>query len=271
MRYLIAFLWKNSFFLFFVFLEIIAFVFMINSQNYQGTVIINATNQLTGSVNSIYSEVADYFSLRKSNSQLLYENSNLLNNQTNSFQLSDTGFYYQDTLYNYIEAKVISNSVYKRNNYIMLNRGSKHGIEIDMGVITGEGLVGTVVGVSKNFCTVMSILHKDSKISARIKKNNQLANVVWDGEEYQFGILEDIPTHLQLFRGDTIVTSGNSLIFPEGIRIGNIEIYYDTDGESLNKALLRFSNDFNALYHVYIIQNLKREELLNLKEEVENE
>jgi len=138
-------------------------------------------------------------------------------------------------------------------------------------VISAEGLVGTVIGLSKNYCSVMSVLHKDSKISARIKKNDQLANVTWNEIDYQHGILEDIPTHLRLYTNDTIITSGNSLIFPEGILIGTVTQYHTEDGKSLNSASLRFASDFNALYHVYIIKNLKRNELLNLQKEVGDE
>ena len=271
MRYLIAFLWKHSFFFLFVFLECIAFMLMINSQNYQGSVIVNSTNQLTGSINVIYTNISDYFSLKKSNNQLLAENTFLLNSQPRSFSISDTGFYYQDSLYKYIGAKVISSSANKQKNYIMLNRGTKHGIELDMGVISAKGIVGTVIGVSKNYCSVMSVLHKDSRISARIKKNNQMANVVWNKIDSKHGTLEDIPTHLQLFSGDTIITSGNSLIFPEGLFIGTITEYYAEDGVSLNSASFRFSSDFNALFYVHIIKNLKREELINMQKEVENE
>jgi len=271
MRYLIAFLWKHSFFFLFVFLECVAFMLMINSQNYQGTVIINSTNQITGSINNISSNIVDYFMLRKSNDKLLEENTFLLNSQKTSFSVSDTGFQYRDSIYRFIGAKVISNSTHKRNNYIMLNRGRKHGIELDMGVISDKGLVGTVIQVSENFCSVMSALHKDSKISARIKKNNQLASVIWNEIDYQHGILKDIPTHLQLFPNDTIISSGNSLIFPEGILIGTVTEYHAEEGKSLNSASIRFASDFNALYYVYIIKNLKRKELLNLKKEVGDE
>lgn len=271
MRYLIAFLWKNSFFFLFVFLECIAFMLMINSQNYQGAVIINSTNQFTGTVNSISSDIVDYFQLRKSNKRLLDENALLLNNQESSFIISDTVFQYRDSIYQFIGAKVISNSTHKRNNYIMLNRGRKHGIEIDMGVISDKGLVGTVIAVSENFCSVMSALHKDSKISARIKKNKQLANVLWNEIDYKYGILKDIPTHIDVQPNDTIISSGNSLIFPEGILIGTVTEYHEEDGKSLNSASIRFACDFNALYYVYIIKNLKRDELLNLQKEVEDE
>jgi rod shape-determining protein MreC len=244
---------------------------MINSNNYQGTVIINSTNQFTGTLNTTYSNIYDYFSLKEANDQLLKENTKLLNQIKNSILKIDSGFRKPDTLQQYIGAKVISNSTHKRNNYIMLNRGKKHGINIDMGVVSNEGIVGVVIGVSENFSYVMSILHKDSKVSAKIKKNNQLANVIWNSTDYKKGNLRDIPTHLNLNTGDTIITSGNSLIFPEGITIGYVEKYFKESGESLNNASLLFASDFNALHYVYVIKNIKKEELINLIKEAENE
>ncbi len=269
MRYLIAFLWKHSFFFLFVFLECIAFLLMINSQNYQGTVIINSTNQFTGTLNTIYTNITDYFSLRKSNQQLLEENTKL-HNLILTYQ-NDSIPIMHDTTYEYIGARVISNSVHHRNNYIRLNKGSNDGVEIDMGVVSDKGIVGIVIGVSKNFSTVMSLLHKDSKVSAKIKKNNQLANIVWEKIDYQRGKLDHIPTHLLLLQGDTIITSGNSLIFPEGINIGFVEHYFQNEGENLNSASILFATDFNALHHVYIIKNKQKKEIQELINEVENE
>jgi rod shape-determining protein MreC len=244
---------------------------MINSHNYQGAVIINSTNQFTGTLNTTYSNVYDYFSLKKANDQLLEQNTKLLNQVKNMAFEIDSGFQKTDTLQQYIGAKVISNSIHKRNNYIMLNRGKKHGINIDMGVVSNEGIVGVVIGVSENFSYVMSVLHKDSKISAKIKKNNQLVNVVWNNINYKKGSLRDIPTHLNLNPGDTIITSGNSLIFPERITIGYVEKYFKEAGESLNSASLLFASDFNALYYVYVIKNIKKAELVDLIKEVEDE
>jgi len=265
MRYLLAFLWKHNFFFLFVVLELVAFMLMTNSRNYQGAVIINATSEFSGGLNSASANIRNYFSLKKSNQQLLQENTSLLQNQSGSYLISDTGFYYKDSLYRYIGAKVVSISTHKRNNYMMLNRGIKHGIKKDMGVISAEGIVGTVIGVSKNYCSVMLVLHKDARISARIKKNNQLVNVVWNDIDYLYGTLEDIPAHLQLNYGDTIVSSGNSFIFPEGIKIGTIENYFNEPGKSLNSAKIKFSTDFNSLYFVYIIDNLMTPELIQMK------
>ncbi len=271
MRYLLAFLWKHNFFLLFILLELIAFALITNSKNYQGAVIISATSEFTGSLNSASTNLASYLNLNQANQLLLEENTDLLQNQSSSFLVSDTNFYYKDSLYRYVGAKVISISTHKRNNYMMLNRGTKHGIKRDMGVISGDGIVGTVIDVSKNFSTVMLLLHKDAKISARIKKNNQLVNAVWNEIDYKYGTLEDIPAHLQLNYGDTIISSGNSYIFPAGIKIGIIENYNNESGKSLNTAKIKFSTDFNSLYYVYIIDNLMKPELNQLKNKLIDE
>lgn len=269
MHYFFAFLRKNNVFFLFVFLEIIAFILMTKSINYSGSVILNSTSQLSGSLNKNYSNIIDYFELKKTNRILVEENESL-KNQRFSVIFSDSLTLAPDTIYRYIGAKVISNSTHKPDNYLMLDRGRKHGIKIDMAVVSSFGIVGFVISVSENYCSVMSVLHKDSKISARIKKNNQLANILWDKMDYLRGTLTDVPSHLQLLYGDTIITSGYSLIFPEGILIGTVETYISRIGSNLNSAVIKFSTDYNSLRQVYIIINNRKEEQLLLKE-VENE
>jgi rod shape-determining protein MreC len=147
----------------------------------------------------------------------------------------------------------------------MLNKGSRHGIAKDMGVITSSGIVGTVVDVSPQFSRVMSVLHVNNKINARIRKNNHLGTVEWTGDNYRYGLLTDIPMHVMLAHGDTIITSGNSFIYPEGILVGTVEEYNILPNEKFNTALIEYGVDYNNLYFVYIIVNLKKKELLNLE------
>ena len=163
----------------------------------------------------------------------------------------------------YISAKVISNSVQKRNNYFMVDKGRAEGVKKEMGVITSDGIVGIITDVSDHFSSGISILHKDSRISGRIKKNQHLVNVSWNGVNYRIGKLEDIPTHVELQPGDTIITSGNSHIFPEGILIGTVDKVYDTQ-QLFKSADIRFSVDYNRLYFVYIIESMEREEILKI-------
>lgn len=149
----------------------------------------------------------------------------------------------------------------------MIDKGTNHGISTDMGVITSTGVVGTVVEVSENYSKVMSVLHIQNKINARIKKNRHLGNMEWDGKSYRQGLLTDIPSHVKLAANDTIVTSGNSYIFPEGLVIGTILDFDPQSSMKFNTAAVQYVVDYNSLHHVLVITNLMKYEL----EELENE
>jgi rod shape-determining protein MreC len=171
----------------------------------------------------------------------------------------------------YVSARVISNSVQFRNNYFMVDKGYRSGIKKDMGVITTDGVVGIIIDVSENYSSGISILHKDFRISGRIKKNDQLCNISWDGRNYRLGDISHIPSHVNLLPGDTILTSGNSQIFPEGIMVGTVESIDDELENVFKKGKIRFSIDYNSLTYVYIVENTTRSEILRLKTTVPNE
>ena len=146
----------------------------------------------------------------------------------------------------------------------MINKGRADGIEKEMGLISPLGTAGIIVDVTNHYATAISMLHKDTRISARIKKNGQMVNVIWIGGDYRTGMVEDIPTHIIPQAGDTIITSGYSFIFPENIMIGIIGKKVITGG-TLNKAELIFSTDFNNLSFVYATKNMISEELDSMK------
>ena len=265
MRLLFAYILKHYFFFLFLLLEIIAFFFIVQN-NYQRATFQNSTGQVTGTIFNTFNNITEYFTLKKANNQLVVENAELHKSMEYAFRITDTLVYYEyDSTFQFINAKVISNTVSKQKNYLMLNKGKAHGIKKDMGVITSDGVVGTVIDVSENFARVMSILHESNRINARIKKNNHLGNVEWDGLNYRKGLLTDIPTHVSLYKGDTVITSGNSHIFPEGILVGTIDQYLTNKGEKFNKARMNFSVDFNNLYFVYVIVNMMKDEQLTLE------
>jgi rod shape-determining protein MreC len=265
MRNLLDFLSKYSFFFLFVILEVICFILIYNNNYYHRSRVISTTNGLTGNVNAAFQDIASYLHLKDANQQLAEENAYLRTQAQSHYDtyLDSTRQLPADTQWRYISAKVISNTVQKRNNYFMINKGSKDGITKDMGVITSNGVVGIVVDVSRNFSSGISILHKDTRISGRIKKNLHLVNVSWNGINYRFGTLEDIPTHVDLSKGDTIITSGNSHIFPEGILIGTVESVSGSD-QLFKTASVKFSVDYNRLYYGYIILRADKEELEQL-------
>lgn len=276
MRNLIAFVFRYHYFLLFLLLEVFSFVLMANSSYFQQASILNTSNRISGTVYAAFDNVTDYISLRKTNYILSEENSHLRKATSLSFLKVDTNsFFVNDTInklrYTYIAAKVINNSVNKRNNYIMLNKGRKLGIEKDMAVITSNGIVGTVVSVSDHFSWVMSVLNKHTKISGRIKKNNQMGTIIWEGKDFSIGTLVDVPAHVKIAKGDTIVTSGFSYIFPAGIFVGTIKDFRVEQGDHFYVIPFNFGVDYNSLDYVYVVIDLSKKEVKNLENTVKDE
>lgn len=263
MRYLFLFLKKQFFFLLFLLLEIIAFLLLSNQNTYHRSSIINSSNAVTGAFNSWFASISDYFFLKEENRRLSAENAFLRSHETRVLEYSDS-LYVIDSSYHFIPARVISNTNQSRNNYIMIDKGRHDGIEKEMGLISPTGIAGIIIEVTGHYATAISVLHKNTRISARFKSSGQMVNVVWDGIDYSKGTVEDIPTHITPMPGDTVVTSGYSFVFPENIMIGTIGEVIETGG-TLNKAALIFSTDFNNLGYVYACKNLAVAEIDSLK------
>lgn len=276
MRHILAFIWKHNFFFLFLLLEVVSFMVIANKSYYQQSVITNTTDGFTGGIFNTWSGITSYFNLKQENIRLANENARLLNkikdsqltNDTTTSTVTDTVYKQQ---YTYTVARVISNSTTLRNNYIMLNKGRRHGISRDMAVINPDGVVGTVVSVSENFSWVMSALNKNAKMSARIKRLNQMGTVIWNGGNPAKGTLLDIPAHVRVNKGDTITSSGFSHVFPEGIMVGKVDKIHIESGEHFYTIDFRFSADLNSLGNVYIIKNLFREEQVELSKDVIDE
>jgi rod shape-determining protein MreC len=260
MRNLFALLWRNQFFVLFILLETTSIFLLTQSYSYHGSLAYSTTGDISGNIFNSYNNLTGYLSLAKENTGLIKENARLRNMVRPSSLLKDTGYIKNDTSYKYIPARVVQNTVNKSNNFMVVNKGNNDGILKEMGVISQSGAVGVVVGVSNNYATIMSLLHSKMRLSARIKKSGQLVNVVWGQKTYLFGTVIDIPSHISLEAGDSIITSGNSMIFPENILIGVIESHETDLNKNLSSAKIRLGSDFNSLYHVYIIDNTMDQE-----------
>ncbi len=270
MRNLFAFLLKNNFLILFVILEIISIILISNHSYYQRSVIIHSTNQVTGSINRSFHSIVNYFLLKKVNQDLAEENAILRSVLSDSLTAGEIReVLVQDTsygqVYQYVPARVVGNTVNKANNFIMLNLGILHGIRKDMAVIAPDGVVGIVKEVSANFSTVLPVLHSQTKISAKIKRTDQLGTVVWDGLNFRHGTLADVPTHAVVMIGDTVITSGMSQIFPEGIMIGTVRDIDMDEGDNFYTLQIEFSVDYNSIGHVYIVKSFHKEEIDRLR------
>ena len=293
MRNLLRFFAKNYFILLFVLIEIVCFVLIFNYNNYQKVRFINSSNVITGSIYESYNSISGYFKLKQVNQELSEQIADL-QNQLQKFEIvpveSLAPIHSLDTLnddsltietdtvqtqeliikdsiqYQYISTRVINNSVNKQHNYITLNKGSNDGIEPDMGIIGPKGVVGIVTNVSANYSTGPTILNTRWKVSAKIKKNNYFGSLGWDGFNPQIAQLNEIPYHVDLAIGDTIVTSGYSSVFPEGVLIGFVEDFNQESGENFYSINVRLSSSFQALQNVEIIKNTQSSEVLSIQE-----
>ena len=258
---------KHHFVILFILLEVISILLLARSQNFHRNSLVNTSNAVVGKIYEWSSDVGNYFRLNTANEQLAEENA-MLRSQLSIFYDTDSCLFdvdEGDTLYKYIPAQVVNNSTNQANNYIIINKGAKDGIERDMSVISSDGIVGVVTDVSRHYASIMSLLHSKSVVGVRFKNNQEIAGLKWQTNNYRYGMVEDIPTHIVLQKGDTVVTSSHSYIFPEDLMVGTVEEFYPTAVDALNKAKIRFATDFSTLRHVYIIKDLHKPEIDSLK------
>ena len=160
---------------------------------------------------------------------------------------------------------MVHNSVYKQYNYITIDRGEKDGVFRDMGVISESGLVGIVMATSGNYATVIPVINRDFRLSVKIQSNNYSGILRWEGDSPRYAILSEIPFHVRISEGDTIVTSGFSAIFPEGIEAGVIESFVLESGNFYDIRIRLFTR-FQSLFHVNVIRNHRQVEQRHLEE-----
>lgn len=260
MKNLIAFVIKHHFIFVFLFLQFICVLLMVNNKGYQGSHILNSSNLVVANIYQTAQNTKEYFALKRENDLLNKENAQLRNLlKTNYAALPLIEFKKNDTLYKqqytYISAKIVNSSVNKRRNFLTLNVGKNEGISRDMAVMSSNGIVGIITDVSNNFASAMSVLHKDFGINCQLKKDGSYGPLIWDGKSYEYCSMIDIPTHAKLKKGDTVVTSELSGIFPEGILVGFVDSFERKQGESFYTAKIKLSANLKKVNHVYIIKN----------------
>ena len=223
---------------------------------------------MSGSIHAFFSKIGNYFNLKEENTILLQENNRLkalnLNHPIESIAVSN-----EAKNYKLIPASVIKNTYAFPKNYLTLNKGERDLIKEDMGVITSKGLVGIIDKTSSKYARVISILNIKSKINAKLKKSNHFGTLEWNGKNHRSVQLHDIQDLVKLVKGDTVVTSGYSSVFPENIPIGRIESFQLNETKDLYIINVVLFNDMTNLRHVHIIENLDLEQLKTLK--VKNE
>jgi rod shape-determining protein MreC len=264
MRNLLNFLARYNNLIIFLILEGIAFYMLTNGNTYHNSRLVNGVRGMTRGIDKKIYNTKSYLSLRDINEKLAAENIALKNSLGQLAKKDNSGFSpVNDSLnqqqYLHTSAEVIENSINRQKNFFTINKGANQGIKVDMAVITPSGVAGVVVGCSKNFSVVMSVLNLDFKLSARIKSNGYFGSLNWDGRDYKYAILSEIPQHVIVNVGDTIETTGYSAIFPEGVAVGTVSDYEKYGGDFYKISILLVT-DFKKLHFVDVIGNMKKTE-----------
>ena len=261
MRNLIQILLRYSNFLIFLILEVVAFILICTNNEYQRSAMWSSANSMVAGMNNVQTTIGEYFQLRTLNETLAEENARLkselmlLENQLEGAVECDSQYLYTHLDWDYIPAKVIGVSTNKQHNYLTINKGIRDSIKVDMGVIAANGVVGIVSAVGEKYSLVVPIIHTKISISSRLKSNNQIGGTSWNGRDYRFVELTEMARHVTVNTGDTVVTSGLTDVFPEGIIVG--EVYETTlgQGDNYHQTKVKLSTNYKAIKYVQIIRN----------------
>ena len=266
MRNLLDFLKTYHHWFIFIFLEIISGVLLFQYNSYHGSVWLSSSNVVVGKIYEWESGLLSYLTYGKANEALTLRNYYLERQNDQLLRLyreatRDTSAQERKELeflsqFNPIPAKVVDNSVSKPNNLITIDKGRADGVETDMGVACGNGVVGVVSLVSDHYAVVVPVLNTDaSSISCAVRNTGYFGYLHWYGEDPAVAYVEDVPRHAKFKIGDWMVTSGYSSIFPSGVLVGKIEQAYNSrDGLSF-KLKVRLSTDFSCLRDVCVISD----------------
>ena len=266
MHNLLDFLQKYHHWLIFILLEVVSGVLLFNYNSYQNSVFFSSANAVVGKIYQWESSVISYFNYGRMNEELMLRNFYLerqvdqlrrlygdLTQDTTALERTGLEFLSQ---YEVIPAKVVDNSIHKKENLMTIDKGRADGVKPDMGVACGNGVVGVVYLVSDHYSVVIPVLNaSSSRISCAIRGHGYFGYLRWYGEDPAVAYVEDVPRHARFKLGDWIVTSGFSSIFPSGVLVGKIEQAYNSRDGLSYKLKVRLSTDFGCVRDVCVISD----------------
>lgn len=269
MNNLLNFFVKHSAWFIFAIYVILSLVLLFRDNPYQQSVYLTSANSVSAALYKAFNGVTSYFHLRDINESLQERNAALemelieLRGQLNDMALLAPDSLHQPALaqYTFVMAHVISNSIAQPNNYITIDRGHLDGVSPEMGVIDQNGVVGIVNVVGPHAARVISLLNPHMRLSCKLRGSGFYGSLVWDGKSPQHAVLEELPKHLTWHKGDTIVTSGYSAVFPEGVIVGTIEGLARGMSDSFVSLRIKLTTNFSQLSNVRVITNSMKEQI----------
>lgn len=272
------FLFIRAYFTFicFLVLQVLSIVLLSSSSKSHEAFFASSANEVIGKINTRYNEFTSYFTLKEINRQLAEENNRLKNELKTNFEWPDSSkkiildSLYRDSShhfrkFSFLPAKVVGNTVSSQTNYLILERGSKQGVKKGMSVVGPQGIVGVVIEVFENYSKVMSLLNRNSKVSAMLKNDNVSGSIEWDGADPSYLILKNIPKSSKVVKGDSVVTSSYSANFPSHLLIGTIAAIGADPAANFYTLKIKTATNFYSLQYVYLVDNIFYAEQIKLE------
>ena len=268
-------------FISFILLQVVAIVLLTSSSKTHETFFAGAANDVTGNINSRYSKLRSYFNLAETNRLLAEENAKLRNELPSSFLSADSlrltvkDTAVNDTLgrprkYSFLPARVIGNTYTLQNNYLMLERGTLQGVKKGMAVTGPSGIVGVVVESTDHISRVMSLLHRNSKVSAMLKKDNISGSIEWDGADPSYLLFKNVTKSAKVAKGDTVVTSTYSANFPSQLIVGTVASITAEPSSNFYTLKIKTATNFFTIQFVNVIENVRYTEQMQLENSGKN-
>lgn len=271
MRNLINFFVRFSAWLLFAVYATASIIMLFHSSPYQHHVLLTSANSVVAGVYGTVNSVTSYLHLRQENTDLQRRTAQLESEilQLRAMLEAQADIIAADTItlpgpmarYSFTIAHVINNTTSRPHNYITINRGSADGIAPEMGVIDQNGVVGIVNVVAPHSARVISLLNPDLRLSCKVKGSREVGSLVWDGRAPDMAILEELPRHAVFATGDTIVTSGYSTVFPEGVMVGTVVEGMRDHDENFHTLRIKLFTDFTTLGTVKVVADSLAEEI----------
>lgn len=252
----------------FIFLEVASFCMLAAGDSVQNIWIGRGFTNIKAAVWGRIDGIGRYFSLNSENQRLAEENRALLSALANDTTSCDCGRYtfVSHGNYSFKNASVVTMTTGSQHNYLIMDKGLADGVEVDDGVVTSQGVIGVISGVSEHFSYAISYANSEMAISAKIGAKESIGSLRWSGYRSDESILSGIPIHTDVEIGDTVWTSGFSSIFPAGIPLGTVKDKTIESG-STAEFTLHLLEDFRNVHHVFIVKNLDRKEIKDLENE----
>ena len=247
-------------------MEVVAFILIGSTHEYQQSTFWSSANRIVAGANNLRCSTAEYLHLREDNMQLAQENAFLkaqlmkVSNEKEPLQEREDQYIYSHLDWEYIPAKVIDISTNKQHNYLTINKGSRDGIEKDMGVVCATGVVGIISTTSEKYSLVVPLIHTEISISSRLKTNGQIGGTQWTGKDYRYIDLTYIARHIEVNQGDTVVTSGLTSVFPENLMIGIVHKTQLKETDNYHSTSVELSTDYRSIKYVQVLRNNNKEQ-----------